>query len=333
MPCKNCLVLELQFEMKLRGDRNLAAIDMVINYLTRNEMSVKRQQGILIIKESSMKEFLDFCRDHLDIEEIQCRVEGEKEWKSVEEIEKILHMQWIDEVIKKELIICHSQPIVDRELNIYGYELLSRFKAEDGSTLYPGEVFTAARERGRLYALDRICRLNAVKYSAQLNTRAFINFIPTSIYSPEFCLRSTTELANSLNIDPTQFIFEVVESDKVEDIEHLKAILAYYRERGFQYALDDVGAGYSTLEMLTDLKPQFMKLDLYYVQGIANDVEKQQVAKVFLQRAFEVGAVPLAEGIETMEDFEWLRNSGYQLFQGYLFGKPSEEPQLEIAVR
>lgn len=55
-----------------------------------------------------------------------------------------------------------------------------------------------------------------------------------------------------LKIDPNQFVFEVVESDKVEDLEHLKRILNYYNEKGFQYALDDVGEGYSTLEMLSD---------------------------------------------------------------------------------
>lgn len=55
-----------------------------------------------------------------------------------------------------------------------------------------------------------------------------------------------------LKIDPNQFVFEVVESDKVEDLEHLKRILNYYNEKGFQYALDDVGECYSTLEMLSD---------------------------------------------------------------------------------
>ncbi|CAM5495904.1 Diguanylate phosphodiesterase OS=Lysinibacillus sphaericus OX=1421 GN=LS41612_16490 PE=4 SV=1 [Lysinibacillus sphaericus] len=155
-------------------------------------------------------------------------------------------------------------------------------------------------------------------------------FIPTSIYSPEFCLQTTVQLANQLGIDPNQFVFEVVESDKVDDIEHLKSILNYYKQKGFQYALDDVGEGYNTLEMLADLKPQYMKLDIKYVQGVSGNSEKQAVAKQFLAKAFEVNAISLAEGIESRADFEWLKENGYQLFQGYLFGKPSMHPQRKL---
>ena len=86
-----------------------------------------------------------------------------------------------------------------------------------GSMIYPNEIFTAAKKRGRLYALDRLCRMTAVRHSAGLNTKAFINFIPTSIYSPEFCLRSTVSLANELGIDPNQFIFEGVETEQDKD--------------------------------------------------------------------------------------------------------------------
>ncbi|WP_264740462.1 EAL domain-containing protein [Cytobacillus firmus] len=103
----------------------------------------------------------------------------------------------------------------------------------------------------------------------------------------------------------------------------MKRILAYYREKGFRYALDDVGAGFSTVELLSELQPLYMKLDMKYVQGVSKDPEKQKIAEAFLQQALKLGSVPFAEGIETREDFEWLRNKGYQLFQGYLFGKPA----------
>ena len=128
--------------------------------------------------------------------------------------------------------------------------------------------------------------MTAVRAAGQLSDeKAFINFIPTSIYSPEFCLRSTIELAQQTGVDPNQWVFEVVESEKVDDLEHLKRILGYYKSRGFQYALDDVGEGYSTAEVLDELKPHFMKLDMQYVFGVAQDAEKQLVAKSFLDKA------------------------------------------------
>ncbi|WP_347861955.1 EAL domain-containing protein [Salimicrobium sp. PL1-032A] len=175
--------------------------------------------------------------------------------------------------------------------------------------------------------------MTAVRHSVHLNDKlAFINFIPTSIYNPEFCLRSTTALAAQLSVDPKQLVFEVVETEKVADMEHLKRILHYYRTQGFQYALDDVGDGFSTMEVLKDIRPNYMKLDMKFVQGISEDAYKQEVARSFLKQAKRGRAVPLAEGVEEEEDFEWLRNEGYQLFQGYLFGKPSPEIVEESSV-
>lgn len=325
MPCKSCLVLELQYDIQLVGYKNLTMMEKVVNHFKRRGFFVSAYDDYFIIQESGVREFLDFCNDYMDKEHVYFRLEN-RQWQPISEIEAIVEMKWIDEVIRKKSVISYSQPIVNAREEIYAYEILSRFPREDGSLIYPNEIFTAARSRGRLYALDRICRMAAVSYAAVLQKKTFINFIPTSIYSPEFCLQTTVQLADRLGINPNQFVFEVVESDKVDDIEHLKSILNYYKQKGFQYALDDVGEGYNTLEMLADLQPHYMKLDIKYVQGVSKDSEKQTVAKQFLAKAFEVNATPLAEGIESREDFEWLKENGYQLFQGYLFGKPSMTP-------
>ena len=69
-----------------------------------------------------------------------------------------------------------------------------------------------------------------------------------------------------------------------------------------------------------------MKLDMKFVLGVADDSEKQAVALSFLETARYLNSIPLAEGIETVEDFNWLKKQGYQLFQGYYFGKPQSEP-------
>lgn len=326
MNCQSCLIEKLRFEIIVDGEENLLLLPKVVDHLNRRNLTININGNRIVLEEAGVRDFLDFCHDHMDQERISFRIDQE-EFRPITETAQILNMQWIDDVIKKELITCHFQPIVNSQEEIYAYEILSRFHKEDGTMLYPNEVFTAAKERGRLYALDRLCRMTAVRYSARLNKKAFINFIPTSIYSPEFCLKSTVSLANKLGIDPSFFVFEVVETEKVEDIDHLKEILAYYKEKGFQYALDDVGEGYSTIELLSDLTPHFMKLDMKYVQGVARDPKKQQVANKFLQKALEIGSVPLAEGVEAREDFEWLSNKGYELFQGYLFGKPSSDPK------
>ncbi len=324
MDCKNCLVTELTYEIRFEGDHNISIIQDVVNHLLRRNIWMKSEGERMKIKESGVREFLDFCKDHMQKEEIYFRID--QQWNPLTEIDSILETSWIDEVIEKKLITCHFQPIVDRTESIFAFELLARFHHEDGSIIYPNEIFSAAKIRGRLYALDRLCRMTAVRHTAKIHTKAFINFIPTSIYSPEHCLKSTVSLANELGIDPNRFVFEVVETEQVEDIDHLKRILTYYKDKGFQYALDDVGEGFSTIDLLSNLQPHYMKLDIKYVQGVAVDSNKQKTAKAFLNKAIELGSIPLAEGVETREDFEWLKQIGYELFQGYYFGKPTPNP-------
>jgi EAL domain-containing protein (putative c-di-GMP-specific phosphodiesterase class I) len=326
LECNNCQVKELKFEFKVNGDSNDCLLDSILKHLKRQNILVNAQENIFTIKESDVRDFIDFCQDHMDTSQVLFRISNQP-WKPIVKIKEILDVQWIDEVIEKQLVICHFQPIVDVEHQVFAYELLARFPKEDGSMIYPNEIFSAAKARGRLYALDRACRMTAVKHAPAIKEKkAFINFIPTSIYSPEFCLKSTTTLAEELGINPAQLVFEVVETEKVEDIEHLKRILTFYKEKGFEYALDDVGEGYSTMEMLVDIEPNYMKLDMKYVHGVSEDVKKQAVARKFLEKALQVGSIPLAEGVEEREDLDWLKKIGYKLFQGYYFGKPSANP-------
>jgi len=106
----------------------------------------------------------------------------------------------------------------------------------------------------------------------------------------------------------------------------LKTILRYYQENGFNYALDDVGSGHNTLELIEELQPPYIKLDMGIAQGVSHSVEKQHIADAFITKAKSFDALCLAEGIEDIEDFHWLKNRGYDLFQGYLFGKPLPDP-------
>ncbi|MCM3358628.1 EAL domain-containing protein [Psychrobacillus sp. MER TA 171] len=326
MECSGCAVRDLIVEFKMDGDLNNQVFPDIIEFIQSRTLKLEENNRHFTLRENDAKDFVDYSINHLDITKISYKIPN-KDWQPFYKIEELFKVEWVDRVIRNEQVICYYQPIVDKNNKTYAYELLSRFLDEDGEILYPGQVFSAAKERGRLYALDRICRMTAVKYAAKLdNKKAFINFIPTSIYSPEHCLKSTNEVANRLGVNPRNLVFEVVETEKIEDVNHLKKILAFYKARGYQYALDDVGVGHSTLQMLEDIKPHYMKLDMKYVQGVTSDKEKQRVALQFLEKALEIHSIPLAEGVEQKEDFEWLKDAGYQLFQGYYFGKPLPHP-------
>lgn len=320
--CRSCNPSALHYQIRFSGKDNLHHLPQIRIYLKKKKLLIHDRSNVLVVKESAVAGLFDYFYDNMKLMDISFRID-EGEWKPIQEVRELLEFQWIDQVISEQLVTCHIQPIVDTDEQIYAYEMLSRFKEDSGRSVAPYHVFSAAKNRNRMYALDRVCRMTAVRSAAMVDKKVFINFIPTSIYSPEHCLKSTVQLADQLGIEPSRFVFEVVETEKVADLEHLKRILMYYREKGFQYALDDVGEGFSTVGVLEQLAPHYMKLDMKFVEGISSDPVKQMAATKILKAALHVGATPLAEGVEERNDFVWLKKSGYKLFQGYLFGKPA----------
>ncbi|SDC37337.1 EAL domain, c-di-GMP-specific phosphodiesterase class I (or its enzymatically inactive variant) [Pelagirhabdus alkalitolerans] len=324
MVCPNCSITTQHIQFKFP---NTLTTDPIIEHLKRHSHPFQVKENIIETNDIAATDLHDFLMAIYPDEPIYFQIHRQG-FRPIKELTDFIEAAWVDNYIKEENIINYFQPIVDANLSIYGYEMLSRFVDHDGNTIYPNIMFPAAKDRGRTFALDRMCRINAVKNSQSLyeDQKAFINFIPTSIYTPEFCLQTTTQLANQLHLNNDRFVFEVVETEQVEDTDHLKSILNYYHKNGFSYALDDVGQGYNTLDFLKDIAPPYIKLDMEYVQGVSTSQDKQKVAKAFLETALSFNATALAEGVETIEDFNWLKTLGYDLFQGYLFGKPSPEP-------
>lgn len=221
------------------------------------------------------------------------------------------------------------QPIISLTNNqIVAYECLSRGVKADGSLMRPDILFKLAEENDLLFFLDRLCRENALKTAAvkKITADIFINFIPTSIYVPETCLQSTIKWAQQLEYDPARIFFEVVESHKVSDLKHLRAILDYYRDQQFRTALDDIGSGHTNLVTLATLGADVIKVDMEIIRGINKDPVKQSIFGALAQIAKENRIVVLAEGVETCEELAYVRQHGAELAQGYLFAKPSAEP-------
>nr|WP_245345296.1 EAL domain-containing protein [Halobacillus andaensis] len=236
-------------------------------------------------------------------------------------------------VIYKGAFKSHLQPIVYLEdYNIFGYESLLRTTTANVS---PGDLFSFAHNAGLHSMLDQKARRAAVQAKSEQidqGQKIFINFLPSTIYVPEFCLKHTFQMVKEFDIDPKDIIFEVVETEKITDVNHLKSIFDTYKASGMKVALDDVGAGFSTLEMLTLLQPDYVKIDRSYIQDCHQNLEHQNFLKEVINRATHFGIYVLAEGIETKEEADWLRSAGIHFGQGYYFGKPSTNPQKKITL-
>jgi diguanylate cyclase (GGDEF)-like protein len=225
------------------------------------------------------------------------------------------------------------QPIVSihNTAEIYAYEALLRGLDEEGNLLPPGPMFELATEAGLLPQLDRMARLSAIRQFSQnqLTGQIFINFSPTALYDPVSCLRSTVEAIDQAGLSHHQVTFEVVESANPQDLAHLKTVLRYYRDSGFQIALDDLGSGYSGLNLLHQLRPDFIKLDMELIRGVHQNPYKASITGKILEIADKLNIQTVAEGIECAEELDWLRQHGATYAQGYLIAKPSAVPVRE----
>jgi diguanylate cyclase (GGDEF)-like protein/PAS domain S-box-containing protein len=221
------------------------------------------------------------------------------------------------------------QPIValgnsNRTPLVVGYEALLRAEGPAGPVM-PDELFGAAAAAGWLHVLDRVGRTTALRGAAGWlgDAQLFVNFLPTTIYRPEVCLRTTEQAAKAAGLRLDQVVFEVTESERITDVDHLAEVFAYYRERGCRVALDDLGAGYSSLNLLVRLQPDVVKLDKDIVQQLPGAVSAAVVAAV-VDITHSYGGQVLAECIETAEQADAARELGVDLGQGWFFGRPQE---------
>jgi EAL domain-containing protein (putative c-di-GMP-specific phosphodiesterase class I) len=226
-------------------------------------------------------------------------------------------------------LVSHLQPIISfNSKEVYAYESLLRAK-DPTIDISPAKLFGVAAKTGLHSLLDQRAREEAIKAregKIPSGTKSFINFLPSTIYNPDFCLQHTFKIVEKHKVNPEDLVFEVVETEKVTDVKHLKSILDRYKKEGMKVALDDVGSGFATLDMFELLRPDYIKIDRSYITNCDKDQTKQDFLKEAIDRAHALGIITLAEGIERIEEAQVCEDLGYDLGQGYLFGKPSEIP-------
>ncbi len=236
--------------------------------------------------------------------------------------------RWLADMIHDHRLTTHFQPIVRAGATdqVHAYECLLRGKKDDGSLIAPLPMYDAARNADLLFQLDRAARLTAIREAIKHRIREmlFINFNPSSIYDPAFCLKSTIAAIETARIHPSRIVFEVVESDQV-DVD-LLGIITTYRRAGFRVALDDLGAGYGSLNLLSRLRPDIVKLDMKLIRDVHKDPYKAGITSTLLEMARKLGIETVAEGIETPEELAWVQDHGVDFVQGYFIGRPASPP-------
>lgn len=215
------------------------------------------------------------------------------------------------------------QPIVDvARREIFSYEALVR--GPNGESAF--WVLNQVTDENR-YRFDQDCRVAAIALAARLgmSTHLNINFMPNAVYRPENCIRTTFAAAEKYGFPVERIIFEVVENDHLAEASRLVTIMSEYKRFGFLTALDDFGAGFAELKLLARFQPDVLKLDMDLVRGVENDRARQAIVQGTMVTCAALGVRVLAEGVETLAEYTWLRNAGIELFQGYLLARPGFE--------
>ena len=232
----------------------------------------------------------------------------------------------VDEVKSSKSI----SPIRD---HIYGFESLIRVNKDElheldsfengieTRFLRPDVLFALAKNTKVALELDQACMRHAARCSSDLPGILMINILPRNLYYIER-LRDTFERQNDL-------MFEISESEAINNFDLMIQSRDYLEANNIGIAADDFGKGYSSLERIIRIKPQVIKFD----RGIIQDVDKDQVKQAYVQGLVQAAKILnttiLAEGVETWEEAETLKNMGVHLIQGFLLHRPEKEEQIQ----
>lgn len=247
--------------------------------------------------------------------------------RSVSGIISRLKGDWVIELLREERYHSVVQPIcrAGDPSTVIGHEYLLRGVEPDGSPIPPAVLFGAAEDPRVFFSLDRAARISAVRTAARHDVpgNIFINFMPGSIYDPNVCLRTTASAVTEAGIDPGRVVFEIVESQRIADLNHLRGIVNFYRSAGFRVALDDFGAGHANLNTYVALEPDYVKLDKDLIRNALPGSARLEMVRTLVSNFHHAGIEVIAEGIETEAALAAVRSVGVDHVQGYLFGRPA----------
>jgi EAL domain-containing protein (putative c-di-GMP-specific phosphodiesterase class I) len=217
------------------------------------------------------------------------------------------------------------EPIVDvATKTVFGYEALARGPV--GTEFHsPAALFEAADEEALIFELDCLCRRSGLDGAVGLpsGTRLFLNVRPTTIHDPSFRPEALIRTLERTRLQPSDVVFEISEQESIESFDVFREIRDEYKNQGFQFALDDTGAGYASLQAVIELEPDFIKVDRALIAGLDMDPARQALLRALQSVADGLGARIIAEGLDTLEELETLDELGIPFGQGWLFGKPT----------
>jgi EAL domain-containing protein (putative c-di-GMP-specific phosphodiesterase class I) len=215
------------------------------------------------------------------------------------------------------------QPIVDtHRKSVVAYEALVR-----GSHNESALSVLSQYQGDDLLRFDGEARLGALTLASQLglNCQLSLNILPASLELNPDILEQTLQCATEVGVNADELIIEISETEIIAQPELFASRIASIQAAGVRFSFDDFGAGYSGLNLLAEYQPHTIKLDRIIVQDIHQKGPRQAIVRGVLGTCLDLGIDVVAEGVETVDEYQWLLDAGINRFQGYLFSKPAFE--------
>lgn len=229
----------------------------------------------------------------------------------------------LDTVLTPGALSIVLQPILDisqRTPQLHALECLTR--GPRGTNLEGADVlFEYVRRKKEEGPVDRACLRSALNACALLpgTHKISINMHASTLARDTDVVPMLQEAAGSYGIDLSRLIVEIVEHSSFWDEDSLLETLARLRNLGIMIALDDVGLGQSNFKMILDCRPEYLKIDRYFVHNSHKDFHRTVLLESISRVASQFGSRVIAEGVEQKADMERLLSLGINLMQGYLF--------------
>lgn len=227
-------------------------------------------------------------------------------------------------------VVPYFQPIYALQpFRLLGVEILTRPKT-DGVLANPEVFFKVALQYGMYAEVELLAWSMALSQISglQKEENVFFNCNPYFIESPQF-LRAKA-MFESHHISPKNVILEITERSQISDFGLFYENLTFYRKYGFQFAVDDVGGGYASLETIAEIRPEVVKIDRQIVKDLSKDSLRQSIVKFIASFCKEHNIISVAEGIETQEDLDTVRSLSVDAVQGYFLFRPTSKFDMNV---
>lgn len=236
----------------------------------------------------------------------------------------------LETVLREEKIYAVYQPIVCLQTGgVIAYEALSRVEITEQSQnqMSISELFALAKQTGRLFALETLCRKQALAQAVAKpqGKKLFLNIDPTTMFATNFILEFSQEQLSHDGLRFVDIVFELSEQTAIAESQTVKTVLKKYQQKQIEIAIDDFGSGYSDLQRIQSIRPKYIKIDLSLIRDIETDSVKQAIVESLVHLSKRIEVMLIAEGVETESELKKIIELGVHYAQGYFIQHPLRE--------